>query len=201
MELIVQDSPTLLTVSDSKFGKKFNASLVHQVIVSYTAKIRQGTKAQKSRGDVQASKKKPWRQKGTGRARAGSVASPIWRSGGVTFAAKPKKFNPKINKKMYQGALKSIISELIRQNRLYLFKNFFISEPKTKFLVQKLKNLQFNDVMIYTGSINTNLIFAARNLYGIDVRDITTIDPISLIAFDKVIMTIEAIQKLEEVLT
>ncbi|WWP01574.1 MAG: 50S ribosomal protein L4 [Candidatus Dasytiphilus stammeri] len=201
MELIVKDSPTLLTVSDSKFGNKFNASLVHQVIVSYSAKIRQGTKAQKSRGEVQASKRKPWRQKGTGRARAGSVASPLWRSGGVTFAAKPKKINPKINKKMYQGALKSIISELIRQKRLCLYKKFFISQPKTKLLVEKLKNIKINDVMIYTSSFDANLTLAARNLYGIDVRDITAIDPISLIAFDKVIMTTEALQKLEEVLT
>ncbi|WWO95854.1 MAG: 50S ribosomal protein L4 [Candidatus Dasytiphilus stammeri] len=201
MELTVKDVPMSLILSDVIFKFKFNEPLIHQVIVSYAATARQGTRAQKSRGEVIGSGKKPWRQKGSGKARAGSLQSPIWRSGGVTFAAKPQQHNQKVNKKMYRGALKSIISELFRQNRILVFQNFTIEQPKTKFLVQKLKDLALNKPLIYLTKVENNLIRAASNLYGVDVQNITTINPISLLSFHQVIFTIDAIKQLEVMLS
>ncbi|HBK7252930.1 TPA: 50S ribosomal protein L4 [Vibrio cholerae] len=199
MELMVKGA-NALTVSETTFGREFNEALVHQVVVAYAAGARQGTRAQKTRSEVSGGGAKPWRQKGTGRARAGTIRSPIWRTGGITFAAKPQDHSQKVNKKMYRGAMKSILSELVRQERLIVVENFSVEAPKTKALVAKLKELELNDVLIVTGEVDENLFLAARNLYKVDVRDVTGIDPVSLIAFDKVLMTAAAVKQVEEML-
>ncbi len=199
MELMVKGA-NALTVSETTFGREFNEALVHQVVVAYAAGARQGTRAQKTRSEVSGGGAKPWRQKGTGRARAGTIRSPIWRTGGVTFAAKPQDHSQKVNKKMYRGAMKSILSELVRQERLIVVDNFSVEAPKTKELVAKLKELELNDVLIVTGEVDENLFLAARNLYKVDVRDVAGIDPVSLIAFDKVVMTAAAVKQVEEML-
>ncbi|WP_367680473.1 50S ribosomal protein L4 [Candidatus Fukatsuia anoeciicola] len=201
MELAIKDASGVLTVSETTFGRDFNEALVHQVIVAYAAGSRQGTRAQKTRAEVVASGKKPWRQKGTGRARAGSVKSPIWRSGGVTFAAKPQDHSQKVNKKMYRGAMTCILSELVRQNRLILVEEFSIIAPKTKLLVQKLKEMGIKDVLIITNIIDKTLYLAARNLYKVDVCDATSINPVSLITFNIVVITTDALKRVEEMLT
>lgn len=200
MELVTKDAQSALTVSETTFGREFNEALVHQVVVAYAAGARQGTRAQKTRAEVAGSGKKPWRQKGTGRARSGNVKSPIWRSGGVTFAAKPQDHSQKVNKKMYRGAIKSILSELVRQERLVVVEKFEIAAPKTKVLVQKLKEMALDDVLIITAALDENLFLAARNLYKVDVRDAQAIDPVSLIAFEKVVITAEAVKQIEEML-
>lgn len=199
MELMVKGADAL-TVSETTFGRDFNEALVHQVVVAYAAGARQGTRAQKTRSEVSGGGKKPWAQKGTGRARAGTIRSPIWRTGGVTFAAKPQDHSQKVNKKMYRGAMKSILSELIRQERLIVVDNFSVEAPKTKELVAKLKELELNDVLIVTGEVDENLFLAARNLYKVDARDVAGVDPVSLIAFDKVLMTADAVKQVEEML-
>ncbi len=200
MELVMKDAQGALQVSETTFGREFNEALIHQVVVAYANGARQGTRAQKSRSEVSGGGKKPWRQKGTGRARAGSIRSPIWRSGGVTFAARPQDHSQKVNKKMYRAALQSILSELVRQERLIVVEQFAIDAPKTKDLVAKLKGLDLNDVLIVTPEVDENLFLAARNLYKVDVRDVTGLDPVSLIAFDKVLMTAEAVKQIEEML-
>nr|WP_072047580.1 50S ribosomal protein L4 [Klebsiella variicola] len=154
MELVLKDAQSALTVSETTFGRDFNEALVHQVVVAYAAGARQGTRAQKTRAEITGSGKKPWRQKGTGRARSGSIKSPIWRSGGVTFAARPQDHSQKVNKKMYRGALKSILSELVRQDRLIVVEKFSVEAPKTKLLAQKLKDMALEDVLIITGELN-----------------------------------------------
>jgi len=199
MELMVKGADAL-TVSETTFGRDFNEALVHQVVVAYAAGARQGTRAQKTRSEVSGGGAKPWRQKGTGRARAGTIRSPIWRTGGVTFAAKPQDHSQKVKKKMYRGAMKSILSELIRQERLIVVDNFSVEAPKTKELVAKLKELELNDVLIVTGEVDENLFLAARNLYKVDARDVAGVDPVSLIAFDKVLMTADAVKQVEEML-
>ncbi|KOO02020.1 50S ribosomal protein L4 [Vibrio nereis] len=199
MELMVKGADAL-TVSETTFGREFNEALVHQVVVAFAAGARQGTRAQKTRSEVSGGGAKPWRQKGTGRARAGTIRSPIWRTGGVTFAAKPQDHSQKVNKKMYRGAMKSILSELVRQERLIVVDNFSVEAPKTKELVAKLKELELNDVLIVTGEVDENLFLAARNLYKVDARDVAGVDPVSLIAFDKVLMTAEAVKQVEEML-
>ena len=197
MELMVKGADAL-TVSETTFGRDFNEALVHQVVVAYAAGARQGTRAQKTRSEVSGGGAKPWRQKGTGRARAGTIRSPIWRTGGVTFAAKPQDHSQKVNKKMYRGAMKSILSELVRQERLIVVDNFSVEAPKTKELVAKFKELELSDVLIVTGEVDENLFLAARNLYKVDARDVAGIDPVSLIAFDKVLMTADAVKQVEE---
>ncbi|ELR64157.1 LSU ribosomal protein L4p (L1e) [Photobacterium marinum] len=199
MELVVKGADAL-TVSETTFGREFNEALVHQVVVAYAAGARQGTRAQKNRSDVSGGGAKPWRQKGTGRARAGTIRSPLWRTGGVTFAARPQDHSQKVNKKMYRGAMKSILSELVRQERLIVVDNFSVEAPKTKALVAKLKELELTDALIVTGELDENLFLAARNLYKVDVRDAKAIDPVSLIAFDKVVMTADAVKQVEEML-
>ncbi|WP_029810531.1 50S ribosomal protein L4 [Vibrio parahaemolyticus] len=199
MELMVKGADAL-TVSETTFGREFNEALVHQVVVAYAAGARQGTRAQKTRSEVSGGGAKPWRQKGTGRARAGTIRSPIWRTGGVTFAAKPQDHSQKVNKKMYRGAMKSILSELVRQERLIVVDNFSVETPKTKELVAKLKELELTDALIVTSEVDENLFLAARNLYKVDARDVAGIDPVSLIAFDKVVMTAEAVKQVEEML-
>jgi large subunit ribosomal protein L4 len=200
MELTLKDAKSALEVSDATFGREFNEALVHQVVVAFGAGARQGTKAQKTRAEVRGGGKKPWRQKGTGRARAGTIRSPIWVGGGRAFAAKPRDFDQKVNKKMYRGALKSILSELVRQDRLVVVEKFGIEAPKTKELLAKLNELELKDVLIVTADLDENLFLAARNLYKVDARDVQGIDPVSLIAFEKVLITAEAVKQLEEAL-
>ncbi|CUX96828.1 50S ribosomal protein L4 [Candidatus Doolittlea endobia] len=200
MELVLKDAQNALTVSETTFGRDFNEALVHQVVVAYTANARQGTRGQKTRAEVSGSGKKPWRQKGTGRARSGSLKSPIWRSGGIAFAAKMQNYSQKVNKKMYRGALKSILSELTRQDRLIVVEKFFVESPKTKLLAQKLKDMDLENVLIITRELDENLFLAARNLYKVEVRDANNIDPVSLITFDKVLLTANAVKRVEEML-
>ncbi|RLA47757.1 MAG: 50S ribosomal protein L4 [Gammaproteobacteria bacterium] len=189
-----------LTVSDAAFGREFNQDLVHQAVTAVLAGARQGTRAQKNRAAVSGGGKKPWRQKGTGRARAGTIRSPIWRSGGVTFAAQPQDHSQKLNRKMYRAALRSILSELARQERLVVVETFELDAPKTKLLVQKLNELGLRDVLILTEEVNENLYLSARNLHKVDVRDAHGMDPASLIRFEKVMVTVPALRKIEEML-
>lgn len=189
-----------IEVSERTFGGEFNETLVHQAVVAYMAGGRQGSRAQKTRAEVRGGGKKPWRQKGSGRARAGSSRSPIWRAGGVTFAAKPQDHAQKLNKKMYRAALRSILSELVRQERLVIVEDFAVDAPKTKALVSKLGTLGLNDVLIVTDAVDENLYLAARNLPHVDVRDVQGSDPVSLIAYDKVLVTVSAVKKFEELL-
>ncbi|WP_348666363.1 50S ribosomal protein L4 [Arsenophonus symbiont of Ornithomya chloropus] len=200
MELVIKDEKSTLLVSETIFGLNFNESLIHQVIVAYLAGARQGTRSQKNRSEVSGSGKKPWRQKGTGRARAGSIRSPIWRSGAMAFANKPQDHSQKVNKKMYRAALRSIFSELLRQNRLIVVQKFMLAEPKTKILLQKLKDMTLYNVLIITHNVDKNLFLAARNLYKVNICDVINIDPVSLISFDNVIITVDAVKKTEEIL-
>lgn len=197
MDLNVQGGSSI-QVSDAVFGADFKESMVHQVVVAYMAGARAGTKAQKTRSDVRGGGKKPFRQKGTGSARQGTIRSPILRSGGVTFAARPRSYEQKVNRKMYRGALRSIMSELIRQDRLIVVDEFSVAAPRTKELVAKLKDLDASDALIVTESFDENLLLASRNLYHVDVRTLQEVDPVSLIGFDKVIMTAGALKALEE---
>ena len=187
-----------LSVSDSIFSVPYNEPLIYQVITAYMAGARAGTKAQKTRSAVSGGGIKPWRQKGTGRARSGTSRSPIWRKGGVNFAASPRSYAQKVNRKMYRGAIRSILSELVRQERFVAIDDFTVSAPKTKELVSKLKDLNLNDVLLVAQNPDENLYLAARNLYGVDVCDVAEIDPVSLIAFEKVLMTEAAVRNIEE---
>ncbi|MCF6775811.1 50S ribosomal protein L4 [Thiotrichales bacterium 19X7-9] len=203
MKALDTGSESPLAVSDVVFGKEFNEALVHQVVVAYMAGARAGTKAQKTRSEVRGGGKKPWKQKGTGRARAGTIRSPIWRSGGVTFAAKPRDYKQKVNRKMYRGAIQSILSELIRQERLTVVSSFDIEAPKTKLLHAKLKEANLNDVLIVAaeGQLSENLYLASRNLKNVAVCDTAMIDPASLIVFKQVVVTEAAIKEIEEQLS
>ena len=185
-------------VADATFGKEFNEALVHQVVTAYLAAGRQGTRAQKSRSDVRGGGKKPWRQKGTGRARAGTIRSPLWRSGGVTFAARPQDYTQKVNRKMYRAAMRSILSELVRQERLVAIEEFVVDAPKTKQVAAKLKELNLEKVLIVTEEVDEKLYLDARNLPHVDVVDVAAADPVSLVAFDKVLITVSALRKFEE---
>jgi large subunit ribosomal protein L4 len=187
-------------VSEVAFGKEFNEPLVHQVVTAFLAGARQGSKAQKTRSEVSGGGKKPWRQKGTGRARAGTIRSPIWRSGGVTFAASPRDYQQKVNRKMYRGAMRCILSELVRQDRLVVVDALTVEQPKTKALVTKLKELGAEKALIVCGSVDENLYLSARNLPHVDVTDVQAADPVSLVAHEKVVVTVEALKKFEEML-
>lgn len=187
-----------LQVSDAVFAADYNESLIHQVVTAYLAGARAGTKAQKTRSQVSGGGIKPWRQKGLGRARSGTSRSPIWRSGGVTFAATPRDYSQKVNRKMYRAALRSILSELLRLERLVVVESFSVESPKTKELAAKLKEMDLKDVLIITEELDENLYLAARNVYGVDVRDMNEIDPVSLIGYEKVLMTSGVIKALEE---
>ncbi|MTI14922.1 50S ribosomal protein L4 [Sansalvadorimonas verongulae] len=189
-----------LKVSDVTFGVEFNEALVHQAVVAFLAGARQGTKAQKTRSDVSGGGRKPFRQKGTGRARAGTIRSPLWRGGGTTFAARPQNHSQKLNKKMYRGALRSILSELVRQERLVIVSEFKAETPKTKAMVAKLTELEATNALIVSDSVDQNVYLSARNIPHVDVRDVQGVDPVSLVAHDKVIMTVDAIKKFEEML-
>lgn len=189
-----------IDVCERTFGGEFNETLVHQAVVAYMAGGRQGSKKQKNRSEVSGGGRKPWRQKGTGRARAGTIRSPIWRGGGATFAARPQDHSQKLNKKMYRAAMRSILSELVRQDRLVVVEEFAVGAPKTKDLVEKLNALGLQNVLIVSEDIEQNLYLAARNLPHVDVLDVQGSDPVSLIAYDKVLMTVSAIKKFEELL-
>lgn len=184
-------------VEDDVFSTDFNEPLIHQVLTAYLAGARMGTKAQKSRADVRGGGRKPWRQKGTGRARAGTIRSPLWRGGGRTFAAKPRDHEQKVNRKMYRGAMRSILSELARQERLIVIDDLVVDSPKTKGLVEKLAALSAPEALIVMHEVNENLYLAARNLYKVDVIQETELDPYSLIGFEKVIVTEAAIKQIE----
>lgn len=189
-----------VSVSDAAFAREYNEDLVHQVVTAYMAGARQGTRAHKNRAAVRGGGKKPWRQKGTGRARAGTIRSPIWRSGGVTFAAQPQDHSQKVNRKMYRAALRSIISELARQDRLMVVESLDVEAPKTKLLAQQLGEYGVDNVLIVAAEVGENLYLAARNLHKVDVRDVDGVDPVSLIGYEKVMVTVDAVKKFEEML-
>lgn len=201
MELQVIGAKKKLTVEDAVFACDFNEALVHQIVTAYLAGARAGTKAQKTRSEVSGGGIKPWKQKGSGRARAGTIRSPLWRKGGVTFAAQPRSFDQKVNKKMYRGALRSIFSELARAERLMVVDSFVQDTPKTKDLIKKLTSLKISDnVLIITDAVEENLYLAARNLHTVDVRDVAAMDPASLVGSEKVLVTVAALKQIEELL-
>jgi large subunit ribosomal protein L4 len=187
-----------INVSDATFGREFSEALVHQVVTAYLAGARAGTKAQKNRSAVSGGGAKPWRQKGTGRARAGTIRSPIWRSGGKTFAATPRDHSQKVNRKMYRGAMQAILSELLRQDRLIVVDSLELDQPKTKVLRGKLDELGFDTGLIVTSEADENLYLAARNLPGTYTVDVSAIDPVSLVAAEKVVLTVGAVEKIQE---
>lgn len=198
MNLDIIGAKNGVDVSDTAFGREFNEALVHQVVTSYMAAARQGTKAQKTRSEVSGGGRKPFRQKGTGRARAGTIRSPIWRGGGVTFAAKPRDHSKKVNKKMYRGAMQAILSELVRQERLVVVEDFAIDAPKTKVFSAKLKELELNNVLIVVEEVDDNLYLGCRNIHNVDVIDVQGVNPVNLIGFKKVLFTVGALKKAEE---
>jgi len=189
-----------VSLSDESFDKAYNEPLVHQTVVTYMAGARQGSVKQKTRSEVRGGGRKPWRQKGTGRARAGTIRSPIWRGGGVTFAARPADHSKKLNKKMYRGAMQCILSELIRNGRLFVVTEFELGSHKTQELVNKLKEFELDNVLIISEEVEKNLYLAARNLHKVDALDVTGIDPVSLIGFENVLITVSALKKVEEML-
>ena len=196
MELAMKSGGSAVQVADAVFAAEFNEALVHQVVTAYLAGGRAGTKAQKTRAEVSGGGKKPWRQKGTGRARAGSIRSPIWRGGGVTFAARPRDFEQKVNRKMYRGALRSILSELGRREHLLVVSDIETS-GKTKDLAAKLRELGAEDALIVVETVEQSLFLAARNLPGVSVVDTDAVNPVSLLAHQKVVVTEAAIRKFE----
>nr|A9KD30.1 RecName: Full=Large ribosomal subunit protein uL4; AltName: Full=50S ribosomal protein L4 [Coxiella burnetii Dugway 5J108-111] len=187
-----------LTVADSAFGSEYKEGLVHQVVNAYLAGGRAGTKAQKTRREVSGSGAKPWRQKGTGRARAGSSRSPLWRSGGVAFAAKPRDFTQKVNRKMYRSAMASILSELIRREQLVVVDSLKLNEPKTRELKESLKKLNLGNVLIIIDGDDRNINLASRNMVGVSVCDALHVDPVSLVAAENIVVTVDAVKRLEE---
>ena len=197
MELKLHGSGSV-KVSDETFGQEYKEALVHQVVTACLAGARAGTAQQKSRSDVSGGGIKPWRQKGTGRARAGTIRSPIWTGGGTTFASRPRDYTQKINRKMYRAAMRSILSELVRQERLVAVESIGVDAPKTKELAGKLAELGLDKVLIVTDTADDNLYLAARNLPGVAVCDVASADPVSLVGFDKVLMTTAALGKIEE---
>ena len=185
-------------LADRAFAADYNEALVHQVVTAYMAGGRRGTKARKSRAEVRGGGAKPWRQKGLGRARAGSIRSPIWRGGGATFAAKPRSFAQKVNRKMYRGAMRSILSELVRRDRLLVVEDFAVERPKTKDMVARLSTLGLTDVLIVTAEQDDVLALASRNLHRVAVQRSAQVSPVSLLAFDRVLMTVPAVRQIEE---
>jgi large subunit ribosomal protein L4 len=185
-------------VAEATFGADFNEALVHQVVTAYLAGSRAGTKAQKNRAAVRGGGAKPWRQKGTGRARAGTIRSPIWVGGGRTFAAKPRDHSQKVNKKMYRAALRSVLSELIRQDRLVVVESLEIDAPKTKLLATRLRELSLDNVLVLNEAFDEKLFLAARNLPNVGICDAAAIDPVVLIRFEKVLITLPALKLIEE---
>jgi len=197
MDIQVHNSTNKLNVSDVVFGAEYNEPLIHQVVTAYMAAARSGTKSQLAKGEVRGGGKKPWKQKGTGRARAGSIRSPLWRGGGKTFAAIPRDHSQKVNRKMYRGAIRSIIAELARQNHLVVVESFALAEAKTKVLAAQLQQLGSHDVLIVTGELDQNLFLSARNLPHVAVSDVEALNPLTLLRHQKVLITADAVKKLE----
>lgn len=193
-------SKNSVELAEATFAIDFNESLVHQVVTAFMAGGRSGTKAQKSRSAVSGGGAKPFRQKGTGRARAGTIRSPLWRGGGKTFAAVPRDHSQKVNKKMYRGAMRAILSELVRQERMVVVDKFTMDAPKTKQLVEKLDAMGLSNVLIVADSLDDNLYLSARNLANVEVRSAAGIDPVSLVRFEKVLITVPALKQVEETL-
>ncbi len=187
-------------ISEGIFNRNYNESLVHQITTAYMAAGRSGSKAQKNRSAVRGGGKKPWKQKGTGRARAGTSRGPIWRSGGVTFASQPRSYTQKVNKKMYKGAISVILSELLRTDRLKVVSELDITEPKTKNITSLMNSLNIKDALLMTDELDENLYLSSRNLYHVGVCDTQSIDPVSLIGYDNVVMTKAALKKVETML-
>ena len=200
LQLIGSKNKTV-NIPESIFGTEYNEPLIHQVVTAFLAAGRAGTAAQKTRSEVRGGGAKPWAQKGSGRARAGTTRSPIWRKGGVTFAAKPRSYEQKVNKKMYRAAVRSIFSELIRLERLLVIESFTVETPKTGKLLAQLAKLKINkNVLIITDNLEENLYLAARNLYSVDVRDVAAVDPVALIGTENVLITESALKQFEELL-
>ena len=197
MKLKMQGSGSV-DVAETAFGAAFNEALVHQVVTAYLAGARAGTKAQKNRSAVRGGGTKPWRQKGTGRARAGTIRSPIWVGGGRTFAAQPRSYDQKVNKKMYRAALRSVLSELVRQDRLVVVESLELEAPKTKLLAGKLKELDMDNVLILNEAFDETLFLAARNLPNVGICDVASMDPVVLIRFERVLVTVPALKLIEE---
>lgn len=200
MELTVMGPGNTKTVKvdETIFSYEFNEPLVHQVVTAFLAGARAGTKAQKTRSEVSGGGTKPWRQKGTGRARAGTIRSPLWRKGGKIFAATPRDYSQKVNRKMYRGALRAILSELVRQERLVIVEEIALKEPKTKELIKLLNDLNIEKVLIVAEPVDRNLMLAARNLHKVQVCEAVDVNPASLISFEKIVMTTKALKKVEE---
>ncbi|MCH9715468.1 MAG: 50S ribosomal protein L4 [Gammaproteobacteria bacterium] len=198
MELMIKDTKTAVEVSDSVFSCDYNEGLVHQAVVAYMNKARSGNSAQKTRSEVRGGGRKPWAQKGTGRARAGTIRSPIWRSGGVTFASKKRDYSQKINRKMYQGAMRSIVSELQRKGHLIVLSDFQCSTPKTKDFLTKMNGLEITGALIIVKELGEFEYLGSRNLHAFDLRDVVSIDPVSLLRYENVLITEEALKALEE---
>jgi large subunit ribosomal protein L4 len=198
MKISITGGKGSVEVSDATFGADYNEALIHQVVTAHRAHARKGTKRQKSRSDARGGGAKPWRQKGTGRARAGTIRSPIWVGGGRAFAARPRDYSQKVNRKMYRAAMRAIVSELIRQDRLVVVDSISVAQPKTRDLVSQLQELSLNHVLIMVDEYEQNLCLAARNLPWVDVLDLREINPVSLIRYEKVLATKAAVEKLEE---
>jgi large subunit ribosomal protein L4 len=197
MELQLHNSKDKISVADSVFGVDFNEPLVHQIVTAYLAGGRAGTAKQKTKGEVSGGGKKPWKQKGTGQARAGSIRSPLWRGGGKIHAAVPRDHSQKVNKKMYRGAIRSIVSELTRRGDLLVADSFKVDAAKTKSLLEQLKKIGANDILIVTDAVDQNLFLSARNLHNVDVVDVEALNPVALLSFKKVLLTAPAVKKLE----
>lgn len=188
--------------SDTLFGREFNESLIHQVVTAYMANARQGTRAQKGRSEINKSNRKPWRQKGTGRARAGTAASPLWRGGGRIFPASPdENFSQKVNRKMFRAGMASILSQLVREGRLAVVDSFDIEAPKTKLLAQKVKGMGFDSLLVITDSVDQNLFLSSRNLPNVLILEPAQADPVSLLRFANTVITKSAVAKIEEMLS
>ena len=198
MDIAIHNTKKKISVSDHAFDASYNEALVHQLVVSYLAAARAGSKAQKSRSRVRGGGAKPWRQKGTGRARAGTIRSPLWRSGGVTFAASPRDYSKKLNRKMYRAGLRSLVSELLRRERLILIDKLGVTEPKTRQMQARLAELGVDNVLVLTDGLDSAVYLAARNLPNVQVMDIAIVDPVSLIRQEHVVIDEAALKKLEE---
>ena len=198
MDLQLHNSKKSISVDDAVFGSDYNETLVHQLVTAYQAGARAGTKAQKNRSAVRGGGAKPWRQKGTGRARAGTIRSPLWRSGGVTFAAQPRNYEQKLNKKMYRAGVRSILSELGRQQRLIVVDDITVDAPKTKQLAAKLNDLGVTKTLIVTETGDENLYLSARNLPYVEISDVAGLSPVNLMRYDHVVTTVGAIRAIEE---
>jgi large subunit ribosomal protein L4 len=198
MKIAIAGGSKSIEVSDRTFGASLNEPLIHQVVTAFRAKKRSGSKAQKNRSDARGGGAKPWRQKGTGRARAGTIRSPIWVGGGRTFAARPRDYSQKVNRKMYQAAMRSMLSELVRESRLIVVDSLVMDKPKTRDLVARLRELELDHVLVLVDQYDDNLCLAARNLSWVDVLDLREVNPVSLLRYDKVLATTAAVKGLEE---